>query len=494
MTSAPINDYSVMSVYPGTKVADNGISNEKEGLGNFQNAMDRAKNMQTDTVKTDTTKTDTGRVQTSGSAQTNSSSGVTRTVDAVAAQSNSSKVKDTVESTAQKNTDKAAAKDAVKDTAKETVADSAESTEKEVVGKIAEKLDVTEEEVTEAMETLGLTILDLTDQGNMAALVTELTGEEDPMALVTDGELFADIQQLSADVAVIIEQNVEDLSAELGLDSEEVLPMLEDVVRETAAAVDDAEPVKTGVVVEIERDVEEPVNQAADTAEVKETADADEENPVMQTTKETDNSDHAEEQGHSMMNANQENSPLVNQMFNPETVATDNVTEIEIPVASYVDTEDIINQIGEYVKIHQSETVSEMEISLNPESLGNIHLQVAAKEGVITATITAQNETVRDALMVQAMTLKEELNDQGLKVEAVDVTVASHEFERDMHQGGEEARNLFEQQVRKQSRRRIMIDGLAQAEELLEDENLTDAERLQIDMMAKSGSSVDFTA
>jgi flagellar hook-length control protein FliK len=328
----------------------------------------------------------------------------------------------------------------------------------------------------------------------MAALVTELTGEEDPMALVTDGELFADIQQLSADVAVIIEQNVEDLSAELGLDSEEVLPMLEDVVRETAAAVDDAEPVKTGVVVEIERDVEEPVNQAADTAEVKETADADEENPVMQTTKETDNSDHAEEQGHSMMNANQENSPLVNQMFNPETVATDNVTEIEIPVASYVDTEDIINQIGEYVKIHQSETVSEMEISLNPESLGNIHLQVAAKEGVITATITAQNETVRDALMVQAMTLKEELNDQGLKVEAVDVTVASHEFERDMHQGGEEARNLFEQQVRKQSRRRIMIDGLAQAEELLEDENLTDAERLQIDMMAKSGSSVDFTA
>ena len=96
--------------------------------------------------------------------------------------------------------------------------------------------------------------------------------------------------------------------------------------------------------------------------------------------------------------------------------------------------------------------------------------------------------------MLQAMTLKEELNEQGVRVEAVDVTVASHEFERNMQNGGEEAQNLFEQQVQKQTRRRLMIDNLLQAEEMLEDENLTDAERLQIDMMAKSGNSVDFTA
>jgi flagellar hook-length control protein FliK len=194
------------------------------------------------------------------------------------------------------------------------------------------------------------------------------------------------------------------------------------------------------------------------------------------------------------MNYNQEQPSFVDAAFRSDAVAAETVQETEQSFTSYVDTEDIINQIGEYVKIHQSEGLSEMEISLNPESLGNIHLQVASKEGMITATITAQNETVRDALMVQAMVLKDELSEQGLKVEAVEVTVASHEFERNMKDGGEEAQNLFEQQVRKQTRRRIVLDNLMQAEDLLADENLTDAERLQIDMMAKSGNSVDFTA
>lgn len=79
-------------------------------------------------------------------------------------------------------------------------------------------------------------------------------------------------------------------------------------------------------------------------------------------------------------------------------------------------------------------------------------------------------------------------------MEAVEVTVASHEFERNMENGGEEAKNLFERQVQKQARRRIVVESLAQAEEMLAEEDLSDAERLQIDMMAKSGNSVDFTA
>ena len=199
-------------------------------------------------------------------------------------------------------------------------------------------------------------------------------------------------------------------------------------------------------------------------------------------------------QNRGMMNSGQESTPLLNQMYRPEAFVSESVDRTELPFTSYVDTADIINQIGEYVKIHQSEGVSQMEILLNPESLGSIHLQVVAREGAITATITAQNEAVREALMVQAMTLKEELNEQGMKVEAVEVTVASHEFERNMENGGEEAKNLFEEQVQKQTRRRIVINNLKQAEEMLADEELCDGEKLQIDMMAKSGNSVDFTA
>ncbi len=133
--------------------------------------------------------------------------------------------------------------------------------------------------------------------------------------------------------------------------------------------------------------------------------------------------------------------------------------------------------------------------SLHPASLGNVHLQISEKAGIITAVITTENETVRDALLVQAMVLKEELNEQGLKVESVEVTVASHEFEQNMQQDeGQEARQLYEEQINKQTRRRIMISGLEEAKEMLQDETLSDADRLQIDMMAKNGSSMDVLA
>jgi len=370
------------------------------------------------------------------------------------------------------------------------VDETAEDVEKEVIGEIADKLDVTEEEVVEAMEALGLTVMDLTDQGNMAALVTQLNGETDPMALLTDADMFAVVEQLTDTVGEILEQNVQDLSAELGLDTDEVLHMLQDAMKPQENLETD---VKTGVLVEVENEL--PAEELKEEPQaVRENPEETGEETVISRTEESRTTEQTAGQNQNMMNQHQESSPLVNQMFNPENVTTGGIEQPELPFTSYVDTNDIINQIGEYVKIHQREGLAEMEISLNPESLGNIHLQVAAKEGIITAVITTQNEAVREALMVQAMTLKEELNQQGLKVEAVDVTVASHEFERNMENGGEEAKNLFEQQVRKQTRRRIVIDDLKQAEELLSDEDLTEAEKLQIDMMAKSGNSVDFTA
>ena len=167
----------------------------------------------------------------------------------------------------------------------------------------------------------------------------------------------------------------------------------------------------------------------------------------------------------------------------------------QMSFSSDVNVQDMIDQIAEQVKINLSQNFSEIEISLHPASLGNVHLQVSEKAGVISAVITTENEVVRDALAVQAISLKEELNEQGLKVDSVEVAIASHGFEHNMQkESGEEAREQYEQQVNRQSRRRIMLSGLEEAQEMLADENLTDAERIQIDMMSKNGSSMDVMA
>ncbi len=474
MTSAPINDIATVQTYRGGKKADNGaLSQAEELFGSFQNAMTQAQNTQNDTADTDV------------SVQTTSS---TRTFDAFSQKTEVRTVEQT-ESTGETEdvtTEQGAEEVQVDETAKEKIEDVTEETTKDVVEEIAEKLDVPEEEVIAAMEALGLTAMDLTDPSKMAALVSQLKGE-DPMALLTDEGLYATIQQLTETVGEIVSEQVETLSDDLGMEPEQMLQLMKEFVNADNVATAE-------VVVEVETD---GMAEEVDATPVV-TTDGEEqvEDPVVDVSKvevasEADTAD----TGHqSMADSDRPATPLVNQMYQAQNSAAVETPVSEPNFTPYVDANEIINQIGEYVKIHRSEGLSEMEILLNPESLGNIHLQVASKEGVITATITTQNEAIQEALMVQAMVLKEELTAQGMKVEAVEVTVASHEFERDMHEGGEEAKEMYEQEVQKQTRRRLVVDGLMHAEELLADEDLSDADKLQIDMMARSGNSVDFMA
>lgn len=72
---------------------------------------------------------------------------------------------------------------------------------------------------------------------------------------------------------------------------------------------------------------------------------------------------------------------------------------------------------------------SSIEMQLNPENLGKVYLHIAAtKEGNITAELAVSSETVKTALEAQIADLRTSLNQQGIKVDAVEVAIASHEF------------------------------------------------------------------
>lgn len=130
-----------------------------------------------------------------------------------------------------------------------------------------------------------------------------------------------------------------------------------------------------------------------------------------------------------------------------------------------------------------------MEMMLNPENLGKVNLNVSVKEGVVTATLTAQDELVKSAIENQLLTLKESLNNQGLKVEAVEVTVESHAFEAGTQFSQNSGYQGQEQQERKGSRP-LRLDSISD----LAIEQLTDDEKLVLDMMQKEGNQVNFTA
>ena len=128
-------------------------------------------------------------------------------------------------------------------------------------------------------------------------------------------------------------------------------------------------------------------------------------------------------------------------------------------------------------------------MQLHPASLGNVRVQVSSKDGMITASFVTQNETVKAALESQIVTLKDNLNEQGIKVEAVEVTVASHAFERNLNEEGEQSSRQM--QEKKKSVRKI---NLAELSEESEDGLLEQQDRIVADMMRKNGNTVDYTA
>ena len=66
-----------------------------------------------------------------------------------------------------------------------------------------------------------------------------------------------------------------------------------------------------------------------------------------------------------------------------------------------------MRQIMDYMKVSVKADSSELEMQLHPQSLGTLHIQMASRNGVVTANFIAQNETVKAALESQMVQLKE---------------------------------------------------------------------------------------
>ena len=159
-------------------------------------------------------------------------------------------------------------------------------------------------------------------------------------------------------------------------------------------------------------------------------------------------------------------------------------------VQTRVDVEDILRQVSQLTRVFVTQAESSVEMQLNPANLGKIYLQVVSREGVITAQIAAQNEAVKEALESQVATLKENMNQQGMKVEAIEVTIASHEFERNLEENQQNAaREQQEEEAAKNSRRNINLNNLDELEGVMSEE-----ESLAAKMMAEQGNSMDITA
>ena len=131
-------------------------------------------------------------------------------------------------------------------------------------------------------------------------------------------------------------------------------------------------------------------------------------------------------------------------------------------------------------------------MSLHPASLGNVAVNLVSRNGVLTAEFTTQTDAARAALESQLAVLKENLEQQGVKIEAVEVTVSSHAFEENLEQGnnGSSDAEADERERLRRATRRIDLGPFG--EDGLED--ISEADMVTADMMRSDGNRMDYRA
>lgn len=338
---------------------------------------------------------------------------------------------------------------------------------KEVQKEVKELLGVDDAQLEAAMKELGLTYQDLMDPVNLANLVMNLTGEEDQLGLLMNAdfqELMQNVEVLSknllqelgmtpqevAEVFAQLEQNAAQITEEVPQQMQEVTDTQADVLKvqqtddvqitEQKSQVTGLTETNAAATESVESDgnvqnVEEPVSQ-----EVRVENDQTASQQEGQQEEAPENSMTTEDDASLLQqNDTTEKSIFTEHTFQQtvQTIRTDNITAAPttaVPQNVVFNTLDVIRQVSEFTRVmYQGDTTS-MEMQLNPENLGKIYVQVTAKEGVVTAHLAVQNEIVKEALENQTIQLRENMNQQGIKVEAVEVTIASHEFERNLEQ------------------------------------------------------------
>jgi len=101
----------------------------------------------------------------------------------------------------------------------------------------------------------------------------------------------------------------------------------------------------------------------------------------------------------------------------------------EIPmIEGKPDVREIVMRVVDAIKVNLSPDKTSIELSLSPQSLGKISLYITSKDGNLTARIATENEVTKQALESQLEMLKETIAEQGIKVEAIEVSVSGFTF------------------------------------------------------------------
>lgn len=310
---------------------------------------------------------------------------------------------------------------------------------------ICELLDITEEELEGMLEQLGMTMADLMQPQNISMLIMQHLDTTDSSVFLTD-ETAA---KAYTDILEQVEAFKQIAGKETGLTPEELTKALEQLKQKPEEL-----PVP-------ESKSEEPIPVTVIKPETEETVKKDSQSFTSQ--KET--------------SSNHQDTPTPGEQFLQNL--TNEFVKEAVPgqkQEQVIPIREIAQQIIEQVKIVIHPAQTSMEMQLNPEHLGKVNLNITSKDGVMTAQFLTQTQVAKEAIESQIQTLRETLEQQGIKVEAIEVAVSEYAFQQNGEPDGRE-----NQQESSKKRNFIGLDKLPEED--------TTAEEPEVDL---TGSSVNY--
>ncbi len=346
---------------------------------------------------------------------------------------------------------------------------------------VMKSLNLTEENLNQLLQEQGMTTTDLLTMDGLQKIVLAANGQTSLLAFATDEGLTAQLQELL--------QKVEELKtdANVSLTKEQLdALLLKSKLEEQSQQANAEETVDSYDQVKVNHQV---VNKSEenDAVSVK-TESVDDSN--TQTSSQAVQSNVAQKAGlasqHDGTNQEQKDSKSTNHFQNfvdqMVQVTKELNTEMDGTITQITQLRDIANQIVDRIRITMTTDQTSMEMQLNPENLGKVNLSVQSKNGVMTAHFVVQNEISKEAIESQMHILRESLQNQGVKVEAIEVTVSNQAFEQ-MNQNNSQNEAASDENS---SGKKITLE-----EALSMNETFDEISELQAELL---GSQVNYTA
>ncbi len=328
------------------------------------------------------------------------------------------------------------------------------------------ELDLEDDQLDELLAEAGLTIEMLLDPAVMKQFILETNGVSEVDLLVNENlagiteDLLSGLQNLTENYDIKnVSAMIESLAAGQEDEITEFVPEVADDSLDGALYKTDAAP----------------ENAAPENAQPSETLIKTETTAPTETGGSgfSDAKDHGRSEtgaDHIVANLHQAVSEAVS--ADPVNAAT---------TVSEVSQADVITQVIDEIKATMSREVTTLELLLNPEQLGRVHIQVSSKNGIMQAQIVAETEAAKNAIEQGLAALKETFETHELKVDAIEVMIADYEF------FNQEAEADLPEQGRRSGENRGSVSDDSMEEETLPEEE-------EDILMRTSGSSVSYTA